>query len=257
MHSDFLTLLDRLQAKAVSAADVRVIDVPQLRQVIIKSGDAWGLHDIAAPARDATFDTFESLVMACNDKKFAPDPEIYVDLGDDTVTVLLDRGQRHDTAKLALVPSDRWQFISSLAGEKDGMEPQEWVRQLRFKLPDSGCENLIRALRKVDFRRRADGSVEVEHGRSSLGKSVENVVQGREDIPEFIDVKVSMFTDISFDSRVTIRLGIHIDVIEESVVIAPLADELARAGEAVAKRLTDELRAALPSLPVWSGSPKP
>ena len=89
----------------------------------------------------------------------------------------------------------------------------EVVKFLRFGL-SGATEVAARSLARVDFSRKSDGAHEAGHGRESLGKSVEAVVQQSETIPEEFEVRCPVYMNPGLRdlTSVSVRVGIYLDV---------------------------------------------
>lgn len=227
-----------------------------LRKVLVRRGKEIEMHDLPPVQRGGRLHGVEDLVAAALDDEFAPDPEVFHE--GDGIVLVLNRADRHELVKMPLTCTDRFLTLMSLAKTPRNMAPREWVRFLRFDLSGTGIDHVIAVLRKVDFARRSDGKMHVEHGRESLGRSVEMVVQTPGDaIPETFDVTVPVYATpgLRDATTVTLRMGVHIDVEATTVVIKPLADEIALAIDAAQVAIGNLLRSRLDTVPVFYGAP--
>jgi len=106
-----------------------------------------------------------------------------------------------------------------------------------------GCcdASLLAAMRSLDFTRRNDGSRTIEHGRESLGKSIEAKVQSRAaELAEFYDFEVPVFAQEPVDAfRVRIHCALDLDGANERVRIVTRGDGLLHAQQRAAKYLRD------------------
>ena len=114
---------------------------------------------------------------------------------------------------------------------------------------------MLAALRQVNFHRKSDGQVSMHHGQESLGRSVEDAVQGASEIPEEFTVSVEMYSNpgVAQLSRVDVRIGVYLDVSNQKVELRVLGDEFALADQAVQDRLGTALRDGLGKIPVFHG----
>lgn len=103
----------------------------------------------------------------------------------------------HDMAKLGGRSFTQYELIRTL--------------KTKFAAQDS-IDSLVAAVRRIDFKRTGAGHSVVEHGKESMGKSVEHEVQGREEIPEIVKIKHTIFTNKHLNDLTLSEVGIAIDV---------------------------------------------
>lgn len=131
-------------------------------------------------------------------------------------------------------------------------QPQKVVvQELRDSLHDVVDAALLPSFRSLDFSRRSDGSRIVEHGRESLGRSVEAAVRSKHgEIPESIEMDLPIFCGEPFDRfRYRISVSIDIDSASERIRFIPRGDDLGRcfqkAGEYLASEIHERLSGQL------------
>lgn len=106
-------------------------------------------------------------------------------------------------------------LFSQLA-DVQSMDPKTAVRWLR--LAACAPQGVIDAMRRVDFTRRSDGSHTNDRQKESLGRSVEAAVQGRDDIPEDMELSVQVWEGI--DVFVSLRVLIDFDLQNQTILFA-------------------------------------
>lgn len=248
--------IQEIAALARKSAAVEVVEIIKLEKVAVRRGDAVEIHDIPPPRRKASLRGLQDLVAIIVDRTIAPAPEVYYDRT--AVSVLLDRNDRRAVVVCQLQKTERWARLESLAaGVK--FTPKEAIRLFRFELPSVGSQRLIDALRKVDFERKGTGASTVQHGRESLGKSVEIVVQQADQIPESIRIEIPVFSNPGLRFSASVEVGIYVDLEREAIEIRPLADEIESGIEAaqaqIALALNEELDDLDPKPLVLHGVP--
>lgn len=256
MLRDFLDRVLEVARRADSIEVVRDDAIPEM--VFVRKGEAYA--DIAVPPgrrRHVVSSFYDLVAFAKDDASMSPSPivpEVFHD--EDGVVVHLDRGDRRDFVTMPLSWTSRWGILASLS-EGRKMSVRDAVRFLRFDLHDVGADSVVSALRRVDFHRRSDGSVSVEHGKESLGRSVEAAVQGAESIPDSFHASTSIYSNFGLRdaSSVTVTVGIHLDVASEQVEFRTFADEMNDAQNAVVATIGSKLREGLPGVPVYHGTP--
>ncbi len=253
--------IQEVQRLAIAGSSVQVQDIPALRKVAVvirgvkPEDDNIAIHDYKPKQRSGTLFGINDVAIAALDGKISKSPEIYHDAKQ--VVILIDRDDRHEVISMPLVESSRWQTIKGLQ-LGHGFQPNELIKWIRFKLPGVvGANPLLAALRKVDFKRSSDGQRTTEHGKESLGMSIEAEVQGAQEIPTEFSAKVPVYCNPGLldATEVTVRIGVHIDVENKRIEITPLADELNMAHDRAQLKVGDVLRAEAKGVPVFFGSP--
>lgn len=224
-------------------------------RTLVRSGDKFEWVDAPAPKRMHSILSFADLASLAKDKAIAENPEIYHSAS--AIVVLLDREKRRELVTMPLTHSSRWQTLVSLSKGQQGMTTADAVKLIRFELHGAGADALCAALRKVDFTRTGNGARTVEHGRESLGTSVEAAVQGVSEIPQEFTAQVPVWGNQGLRViQARVRCGVYLDVNNQSVQIKPLADEISNALEAAQGELHALLATAVDPIPVLQGEVK-
>lgn len=254
MLAEFVTAI----ASLVRGADqIEIVHDEKLRKAFVRHGDEVHEERLPPELRSSRFFALDDFVRAVLDDVVCPLPEVFHDR--DGAMAFVDRDNRKECIRLPYTRSDAWSKIVGLYTNPCSMTQKQIINFLRFDVAVPGVQNLMRILRKVDFSRKSDGQRSVEHGRESLGKSVEAAVQGIEEIPEEITVEVPIYNTPGLRevSLVSIRCGLLIDVEDERFSLRPLADELEKKSAQVQVKIGDLLVAAFanrqPPIPVYFG----
>lgn len=208
---------------------------------------------VPPPVRNHEVHSVDDLLRLLGDKAIAVEPEVFCD--DVEVAVLLDRRSRIATARMELLPTQRWDMISGLAAKPWRGTPRDLVRMLRFDLHGTDIGHVIQALSRLDFVRANTARSQVAHGKESLGGSVEAEAQGIEKVPETFVLSVPIWSTPGCNQNVTVTMGIYLDVQAQVVELRTLADEVSRATNAALFALADTLREKKPDLPIFVGTP--
>jgi len=115
--------------------------------------------------------------------------------------------------------------------------------------------HVITALRQIDFTRTSAGKSHVEHGKESLGRSVEAAVQQADKVPEDFVVRVPVYTNPGAGAfLVEVRVMLYLDLEGQQVVLQTMPDELEKAHQVAQARLHEALVANCPKgTPVFYG----
>lgn len=221
-------------------------------KVWVQHGTDLTPEDAPAPLRGHTLLGYDDLVTAIKDPSISPDPEIYVDSGG--IVALLDRKERRSLVKLSLVESKRLQLCRSIEATPRTMHPRDAVKMLRLDLHGGKHDAVIQALSQVDFTRNSTGRSHVDHGRESLGKSVEASVQQADKVPKDFVVGVPVWTNNGFSRyAVNITFGVFLDLDNQAVELRVLSDECQRVVNQALLAVVADLRESLPKVPVFLG----
>lgn len=252
MLAEFLNGIVNL-AKGANAVSFHTNDqVPDT--VFIRHGDQLLEKATPPPKRRHALAGFDDLVAALKDPDIAPDPEVYLDKGG--VTVLLDRSERRETVRVALAESTRLLICRTFEAQPKTMQPREAVKLLRLELHSGRHDHVIQALSRIDFTRSSAGKSHVDHGKESMGRSVEAAVQQADSVPKDFEVAVPVWTNPGFSRySVNVKFGLFLDLDNQAVELRVLSDECSRVVTQTLAAVAADLREALPDVPVFLGAP--
>lgn len=222
------------------------------REVLVRCGDGYKHQPLDPPLREHTVNGLADFVRAVKDGKLCGDAMVFHDEGE--LYAFLDRGDRREHVKMPLVQSQRFRQIVDLA-DGDSFSIKQAVKFLRFHLHGSGAEEVIKALSRVNFERKSDGNVTVSHGRESLGRSVEATVQAKDEVPEVFKVDVPVYTNPGATWTMPIKIGVYLDVQDESIELRTLSDQTTEALNEIQDEIAGILESELPDVPIFHGSP--
>lgn len=248
--------ISKLQELALAGAAPQVVTIPgrPRKAWIYRDGYEAVEVDLPAPARDCALHGLADIIRAAQDPGLTGARELFY--GVEMVLLWTDREIRLDCFQMHLEKTQRFARLIALAISRKGMTQREAVRLLRQDLHRTGADQVVSAIRRLDFKRASDGSRTVEHGRESLGRAVEATCQGADAIPEEFTLRVPAFSNPGLAGIVAdVRMGIYLDLSgdEGLIEIAPLPDELRAAEDAALRELGDILREALPGVPCYQG----
>ncbi len=254
MLADFLNTFAGYVRGAMGTECVTHNALPEM--VFVRQGTSYSEHEVPPARRNHFVHGYADLLTVCANP-MATKPEVFHDSSG--IVIHLDGDDRRDMVCMGLVESERFTALRDLQFG-DPMTQQEAIRMLRFRLHGTGVDKVIAALRRIDMTRRSDGRSVVEHGRESLGRSVESAVQNADQIPDAFQVSTPVFINpgLADLTMVTVLCGVFIDLActPVRIEIKPLADEipnaLARAQEAIGTSLGRELPRGTP---IFHGKP--
>lgn len=250
MLAEFLSRIVELGQKAKA---VDVIAHPSLPDMVfVRHGDQLTEHQVPPPPRKPTLAGLNDLVEMLGHKDIAPAPEVYV--GPAGVVAFLDATERDERATLPLTESVRFRLCQEIERQPRAFAPRDLVRFLRQSLYGVN-DQLIQKLSRLDFTRTSTGKTDVKHGRETLGRSVEAVVQQAEDVPETFAVLVPIWTTPGCPWARSIEFGIYLDVEKSAVELSVLSDSCTSARNGALADLRNAISEACPDVPVFMGAP--
>ena len=156
--------------------------------------------------------------------------------------------------KLTLEQTDQAKLISS---GLQGMDQKEflWVlrRHLWKALGELGS-TLIPALKSISFKNGVAGKSLVGQGREAMGREIEQeVLSDRGDIPETIELTISIYKDPVLDFPQKILCDLEVNAASQTFSLVPLSGEFDQAMSRTQGQLKKILSAD--EFPVFLGSP--
>ena len=155
-----------------------------------------------------------------------------------TVTAFYDEHDRREFVYWTIQPS---QPLLALLNLGTWNKHKIVVELIRDKLFDCVPADLLHQLRSIDFTRRNDGSRTIEHGRESLGRSVEMQVQSkRGELPEVFEMTLPWFaTDPVNEGCYRLSVTLDLDAVNESIRLVVRGDELEQANQQAIRMVRD------------------
>lgn len=249
MLTEFLKLIQDTAVKASGATVVKVADHAR-RGYVVANGELKEV-DVPPPLRDHGLRSVESLVAFA--ERFSEKAVIWHN--EQQVSVVVDDVDRRDVATLPLVKSQAFVCLAALAEAKRPINQRAFIRILRTDLRNAGAEHVLSAVKRLEFKRTSDGRSNVEHGKESLGRSVEAAVNSAELIPESFTATIPVYTTPGADFHKQITCIVEIDAQNEQFVLLPDADDLAQAVHSAQSDLQERIGGELSSTPVYYGAP--
>ncbi len=245
-------LVDRLVNLGQEVDDPRFVTIEALRKIIIKGKDGESeMLDIPPPDRAHFINSYDDIARVV-EILGSEDSEVWV--GAKAVHIVLDGEKRRDKVLVTVGRSTMFGTLVNMEWDPLRLSPRAAVKFMRFEM-SGRFPNLEQAFGRVDFKRKSDGSVVTEHGRESMGKAVEAVVQNIESIPSTFTAEIPIWKNSGFlGYKASISVGVYIDMEEELFEFRTLPDQCELAVNSAVSQLATDLRANL-SCPVFEGCP--
>lgn len=197
--------------------------------------DGWERVEAEPQPRKHTTTSLETLVAIAKEQMASyqepQDPEepargpVVFWVSRNGVVCLLDDQTRRDRVDFSLHLSKQMELLGQLEGRQNWMSQTDFVRLLRISLAGTLVSpELLTAVRRVKFRQAVSGERVVEHGKSSLGRSIESELTGSGILPEEVRLCVRIWDELPEMS--TINCALEIDSATEKFFLVPLPGEL-------------------------------
>lgn len=250
MIEQALTFIYRRAHEAANVMPHERIISPRKRGVTLDGVEH--VEDIEKPLLQRTVETIESVVQCVNE--FGGEkPTVFVDT--DGVEVILDDDDRRELVGMSFAASRQYtEFVRLM----HGVTQKQIVQSLRTRL--AGCvafDHFIDLMRRMEFSEASEQGGNIQHGRDSLGASVDRaVISKMGDIPEEVGVSINRFA-VPHDAAcmMEFRAAVVLDTVEKRVALVPIGDEFERAERHAVDIITDELSRQLPNAIVLCGKP--
>ncbi len=250
-----------LQAQAAVQHKLEIVPVPgDERRAYVVHGGKHEAIDIDPPPINDTVRSFADFCELAASRRIGT-PAVYFD--EKSLIAIYDGEDRRDRTTMPLEYAERWSSVLKL-GDGVSLSQKEAIHFLRFGLGVDRLDKVLFCVRKLDFLRTSTGKATTEHGRESLGKSVEMTVQQADQIPEDFDVTVAPLASRGLTGiTVTICVGVVLDLEQQRIVFRAMPDSIRNARNAllgaVQALLVDEAKARSaddsPAFLVIHGSP--
>jgi hypothetical protein len=250
MLAEFVSKLEQLFRQS-QGADLLALQ-PDPRRHLFTIGGVLQEREIPPPLRTPNMIALEDLIHMLEDSSAAPSPEVYHNEG--FIAAHLDRLDRRERVQLKLERTERFTTLAALhLGLK--LSSKDAVKFLRFRMPDAPPQ-VLDALRKIDFTRSSAGRTHVEHGKESLGRSVEAAVQQADRVPDRFIVRVPVYSNPGVRGFwAEIEVGLYLDLDDEVIELRTSSDDIETALQQAQGRIHELLLGALPGVPVYYGFP--
>lgn len=243
MLAEFLQFIS---TKAVEAERVDIKKIEGTDIVLIKT--AAGVEKMTLPPERRKHTVFSLADLMEAAQKWGPAGVLFHN--DDSVVLVIDDSERRDFVGMTLVHSEQFKALSQLL-KKPTLSQREAVRLLKYTLNDCVPEGLYRTFAKLEFRRSNTGHADIGHGKESLGRNVEAVVQGTTEIPEQVRATIPIYSTAGATYRRDVLLSVDVDPQDETFTIAPFPDALERAVQDAQAAISADLQST--ELPVFYG----
>lgn len=251
--------LEHLESQAKRAASPQSVSA-SLRNatLVVINGETKRIEHEPQPRRHkvASLDSFATLLNGPGDGDGTARINASVWHFGDMVVAIFDDSDasfRDDRAEWKLNGSRKFSVLTSNAEQP---RPHTafvdfLVENFRDELEESH-PGLLGVIRKLRFTNNSEGNSSVQHGRQSMGKSVEAAITGSEPLPETVILNVKRWADL--EHVIAVECLLKLDPLEGKLAPKPLADELQEAENKAQAWLHEQISQEV-ECPVYYGSP--
>lgn len=252
-------LFEAIGAQAVKAEAARIVTeagLPPHKMAIRRSTGEIEIED-RPPAprsnRPASIETLFGLVM----EEKGESAEIWYSRR--RVVGVMDSDTRWDVATFTIEMAP--QILALLQIEKSPPLLSQKSLVLALRTTFDGClpgfPDFIRIVRELRFETKAEGHGVIEHGKTSLGKSVRSELYGTSSIPEYVTFEVPVFLNVPGQPRQSVRCAIEIHPESQNLQIIPLPGQIEGAIREAEELLGGHIRSGVGEIPiaVYYGEP--
>lgn len=222
------------------------------RSVLLEHNGQLVRQPIDPPMRKHTVSDLESLIQAHNEWAGDDAGLGIVWVNENAITLVLDDLDRRDTVTLPLHKSQTYESIQRLVSSPK-INQADLIRLLRTTLRCvSDVAKLRLAVQSIKWKQAEEGQSVVEHGKSSLGRSVEMEVAGGGDLPEAIIAEFPPFINLFECPKINVPLDLEIGM-DRTFAVRPLVDHLSAGVRNVLSMLAE--RMTKEGMKVFMGTP--
>ena len=211
-------------------------------------------HDV--PARNHAVGNLESFAKCLTDETNTVMPTATVwHYGNEVIGVMFDTNDNHRDDKVTWPLQQSEKFTVLTKGAQQPRDHAEFVRFIVQNLRDefdASAPGLLATIRSLKMKSGDTQEGDIQQGRESMGRAIQQEIVGATDLPETVIIKVKRWADLDYLADVECLLVL--DVQARKLSLKPLADELTEAENHAQDWLHDELAAATEA-PIFYGIP--
>lgn len=195
----------------------RLVKAANTSEVLDVKGERKGVYFIVGPTgvvekkiadpdwHSETLETPAELRSFIEDQK---QDRSSVFIADAVVIFVRDLEDRRDRAYCNLIESEPYRWLKEKSASM--LSQADLIRLLRITF--KGCLGadtaLLALVRKLKFDASANASVDITHGRESVGKSINSQIMGVEAIPEEVVLRVPVFENHPFIAAINCAIEV-------------------------------------------------
>jgi hypothetical protein len=234
--------VDRIAALQMEAMKPRLEAIGQRKAVVVLPDGVREVEIEPAPRQYSLF-TLSSLAEALG-KLGSEGAKSAVFVGSEVILAYLDEEDRRDMIRLPFQASEAHKAFLRACNK---MNQKTFIEVLRTSLHGVLPTDLLPAIRRISFFRRADGSSKVEHAKESLGRSVESELQSTDVLPENVTATFPFFSQPAeaANDKQSVDCSLMIDPDDQTFRVVPQGDSYEKAAAAARSMICEDLEQML------------
>ena len=244
--------IQEIQDKAVKASGTHELPAKSDREerVLLPNGEVLVIEK-DHPPRDHVVHDIDSLSAFVADQK---DVVVWHDNAF-VIAVLNDPTFRDSRVSMPLPIHPTFTALANCAGKDFGQRALiDFLRLNLKKEIDAAVPGFISALRDVKIVQNTSGDANLQHGRESMGKRIEQSVSGVDALPEDFILNVPLW--LHLDASVKVECALVIDTASSTFKCGPKPGAIEQAKVQGQKWLGVQLESACDGAVVYFGSPE-
>lgn len=159
------------------------------------------------------------------------------------VVCLTDDTTRRDRVSLGLSYSAPLRRLQELEATGSVIQHKQLIFMLRTTFANCLAQagTLLDILRSIRWKNSADGSSTIAHGKASIGKQIEQSIEGLDAIPEYVTLSVPIFHSNVIARLFSVRCALEPDPATQSFQLIPLPREIELAIAGAEDAIQEEL----------------
>ncbi len=228
--------VEKLESMAFRSGEVKLADHPDPHKKIVSHNGGYDVIDKPQHRHHAAYD-LETIVS------FAiPDGEIWY--SSKQVVCYPQAAERINRLAMDFSFSKPFLFFVDLDAKPKTFSQRDLIFTLRTTLAkcQSKCPHFLKLLRDLRFTSGSTDAASIQHGKSSVGKTIQREATGQDAIPEEIVFNVPIFMD-KVACFADIECAVDVDAGTQTIQLVPLPGQVeaakASAEWVISKRLLE------------------
>jgi len=162
------------------------------------------------------------------------------------VICVLDDDTRRDQLKFPLAYSPQFQWLLNLSKNSGPAVYKQPSLVLTMRTLFRDCMGpsgqFLESIRNLNFKTYNEAAGEIQHGKSSLGKSLKTEVGMPIPVAEYVTFDVPLFSSLEFQHRENITCAVELIPASEAIQLIPMPLEIEKAIHAAEVRLVNAVQ---------------
>lgn len=249
--------LEEFKSQALATLSPQIVTFDPKQNLAYRNGAGEVILRPKDVSRSHAIESLEDLAAFAT--RFEGDDMASFWFDDRGVVFVVDDSIREDRARLVLPKSPQWLAVVDLAKGK-ALSQRDLIQLLRTTFRDclTKAGNIVDIIRQIRFKQSAEGTSDVQRGKSSIGKTIMQQVEGTADLPEYVTLNVPFWANRVL-VYVDVECSLDADEATQHFKLVPIPGKIERATDFALDELESRLRSAIAAdvetkFPVYRGS---